>query len=979
MKIRHRISFANDNHVVYFSLALLCAFFLSWSVQASTDCIEVATDGSTTTNATTTCNVAENDEDASGVMSDETEGIPQVNDEKVIVTETSTSTNDVLIEELTANQPPLELDAQVSLSLAPAALSLENATPTEIVVIQPGPEEGKDTRYGTVYAKDGDPDGTVLSIGGWGDIYYSLIEFPLDRLPVDSTNIVKAELYLYNTTNNGRNYGRYEQVTEPWEENEPSIDNRITSAATGHAWQQVPNQDWWVVDVTNITRDWVDGTYPNYGIKLFGLYYQNNVFKNFVSSDNTVSPELRPKLVVEIVEGTAPEPEPICCSNILFLPGVMASRLYRDRVIGGADRVWEPDVLGDDVSDLAMDELGNSVNNIYTSDVIDRASYPGKEIVAYDTFLDFLDDLEFTGDIASWQAFAYDWRYDVRDVVEYGTVTNVDGDRVYPIDALLAEAESAPNGKVTIIAHSNGGLLAKAMFLKMQERCDNGETEVCPENVVDQVIFLGSPQLGTPQAIFRLLHGQEMNFKERFVYTQAEFREVTKNLPVAYDLLPSEDYFGVLNGKALVSFDGSGDLFADFTTAYPDGITDYQALVDFLNGAEGRPGANKYNVEFPSKANPTLLASSQNTLEVLAGWQAPPGVGVVEIVGTGIPTMAGLKYTAVDHYVCFLPGIPPCTNHPELIATPVMSLYGDETVMALSAEGYESQKQTYYFDFSKYNEEADANKTDLAFVSSHQNFSEPSYIQSFLEQIITGTTTASLPNYLYDELPSYEGETYDGISSHSPVHLSITDNDGNFTGRVFEEDGTTYIFEDVPGSRYFEIGSSTYLYVPSDTEYTVTVEAYDAGSFTLMVEEITDGEESTTISELTQLITEETSATFSKHSGAFSSLAIDQNGDGIPDEKKTLTGEGIEIEFTYEDLYHSVKALTLSKKEERGILSLVKIAEKLSEGGRFQQKLAKVALSILDGKLYWHIQRGQISEAQYLVIHTIINQLQAQQ
>lgn len=74
--------------------------------------------------------------------------------------------------------------------------------PSSQIVLQPGPGEGKDIWTTSVFSYapgGGGPGGGLdnyqLKVGGWGDLYYSLIEFDLTALP---TNITSVVLYLYN-------------------------------------------------------------------------------------------------------------------------------------------------------------------------------------------------------------------------------------------------------------------------------------------------------------------------------------------------------------------------------------------------------------------------------------------------------------------------------------------------------------------------------------------------------------------------------------------------------------------------------------------------------------------------------------------------------------------------------------------------------------------------------------------------------------
>ena len=68
-----------------------------------------------------------------------------------------------------------------------------------------------------------------------------------------------------------------------------------------------------------------------------------------------------------------------CFSNVLFLPGLQASRLYKEKNILGAiveDQLWEPNA-NSDVEALYLNVDGASKNSgIYTSDIIKETNTP---------------------------------------------------------------------------------------------------------------------------------------------------------------------------------------------------------------------------------------------------------------------------------------------------------------------------------------------------------------------------------------------------------------------------------------------------------------------------------------------------------------------------------------------------------------------------------------------------------------------------
>ncbi|MDH4330268.1 MAG: right-handed parallel beta-helix repeat-containing protein, partial [Candidatus Moranbacteria bacterium] len=184
-------------------------------------------------------------------------------------------------------------------------------------------------------------------------------------------------------------------------------------------------------------------------------------------------------------------------SNILFIPGIQASRLYKMHS-HDEDQLWEPTNHNEDVKDLYLDENGNSIKTgIYTRDVIDEAY--GFNI--YKGFMSFLDDMKEEKTINNWEALPYDWRYSPERVIRDGIAMD-DGTLVNPVSKLESLAASADNGKVTIISHSNGGIFAKLLVSELEER---GR-----EDLVERIIFVATPQAGTPKALAGLLHGDKL-------------------------------------------------------------------------------------------------------------------------------------------------------------------------------------------------------------------------------------------------------------------------------------------------------------------------------------------------------------------------------------------------------------------------------------------------------------------------------------
>jgi pimeloyl-ACP methyl ester carboxylesterase len=163
-------------------------------------------------------------------------------------------------------------------------------------------------------------------------------------------------------------------------------------------------------------------------------------------------------------------------SNVLFLPGLEGSRLYDEQ-----EKLWEPfDFFHDGVASLlgvadarvARLALGaDSDTSIHAKegDILDESA--GSDY--YHSFMQQLERLKTAGAIADWSAIAYDWRYSPEWIASHGEERDdsifyeTSSDVPYIEQKLRALAATSKSGKVTIVAHSYGGLVAKALMQRL--------------------------------------------------------------------------------------------------------------------------------------------------------------------------------------------------------------------------------------------------------------------------------------------------------------------------------------------------------------------------------------------------------------------------------------------------------------------------------------------------------------------------------
>ena len=182
------------------------------------------------------------------------------------------------------------------------------------LVLQPGPVDSQDIWTSSYYnwsscapiGVGGGLNDISLRVGGWGDTYYSLIQFNLTGLPAHASSAV---LYLYCDNLSGGGTPMYfDRITSFWDwriQGTGCDRLRLWWADKPSAVQWAGSQlatptlgQWYAVDITTLYNAWQNGTYPNYGVQFRPVNNSNNNFDGFYSADYLGDPTLRPKLVI---------------------------------------------------------------------------------------------------------------------------------------------------------------------------------------------------------------------------------------------------------------------------------------------------------------------------------------------------------------------------------------------------------------------------------------------------------------------------------------------------------------------------------------------------------------------------------------------------------------------------------------------------------------------------------------------------------
>ncbi len=669
-------------------------------------------------------------------------------------------------------------------------------------------------------------------------------------------------------------------------------------------------------------------------------------------------------------------------SNVLFLPGLEASRLYTQRGvtcdINCEDQLWESNKKTD-VEDLYLNPDGTSKKSgIYTRDAITETNTPvplgfaGQNI--YKSFFETLDSLTdplLPERMARWESYAYDWRYSVDDIVEHGTrYQRGQKSLIETLENLIA---SSTTGKVTIIGHSNGGLLAKALMVKLQHMKDVGESALIDH--IDTVILVASPQIGTAVAVPVLLHGYDQKIAGGVLLDEEHARELGRNMPGAYGLLPSEEYINRMDISP-VTFTGSGlpgVVTTPYINAYGSTIDSYPEYKNFLLGQEGRVDPATTATKLPIKLSSSLLAQAETLHDRIDAWAPPANIRLIEIAGWGLDTVASFNYIPKYSQSCTEIGIVNCYI---LDQKPVFTVDGDKTVVEPSALFMTGQK--YWVNFQDYNSLSKVNR-------EHKDILEVDSLNNLIKSVISKTGIV-FDTVLKNTKP-IDTKNRLRISIHSPVSIGSYDSLGNFTGKVcLDTEDFCYVQEDIPNSSYLEFGEGKYINLPEENLQKAVLQGTGTGTFTYISEKVTP-EGHTTTSTFTDIpVTTQTQGEVVFNTTTqLPELTLDVTGDGTIDFTLAPTSEFDPVVFlqimkkTIESFdIRQARKTTLSKRIDGIIRSIQKgkIPKAQLKAERFQNVLKVKVAKPLPKKL--KPQRLTNADAEVLIgmLETLLNNLE---
>ncbi len=588
------------------------------------------------------------------------------------------------------------------------------------------------------------------------------------------------------------------------------------------------------------------------------------------------------------VDPSVPDPCAVpgaCTDNVLFLPGIEGSRLYEGTACGGTaeEKLWEPYSgfwgvvfgAGDSkVAKLALTTSGKSeCSDIYAKDgdIIDSA---GGAI--YQPVIDQMQSLKAAGTINDWSPAAYDWRLSLNDLLTRGAETNGNinyataTDTPYIEQMLRRLAASSKTGKVTIIAHSNGGLVAKALLARLGNQA---------ATLVDRVIMVAVPQTGAPAAVGSLLLGYNAGIYDYGigVVSNAAARALAQNSPMAYHLLPSVDYFtSIITEPTHPVVHFSGPAYAAEEAAYGNSIIDRDTFDNFLLGTlASRADPEASDLKDPEIANSALVQYANTIHNTLDRWVPPTGIEVDQIAGWGIDTVAGIDfYTMYGTKSAAGPAV--AFEEQPRSYIPIFTEDGDGTVPVPSALAMASSTNVkrFWVDLHSINK---AQKSKI----SHANIFGVTQLGDLIASLL-GSTQNALPFGISTSSPTPLTQDKKLIFIlHSPLTLQLSNAEGETTGLS----ASSTVTENIPGAQYGQFGEVQYLIAPAGSQYQLNLSGLASGMFSLDIEESLGGTlvATATIADVPVSTSTTVHLTISNGIADASALSVDENGDGSAD------------------------------------------------------------------------------------------------
>ncbi len=444
---------------------------------------------------------------------------------------------------------------------------------------------------------------------------------------------------------------------------------------------------------------------------------------------------------------------------------------------------------------------------------------------AYNDLIGYLERQGYVRGVDLW-LFPYDWRKDIR-------FTNSQ------LNALVTKALTTANGgrtdpatwtvkRVDLIGHSMGGMVGRSYV-----------ADATRAQRVDQLITLGSPQLGATKFLKALLYGDDFgpHFLGIGLHSQ-EIKDVVQNMAGAMELLPSAPYYTYYDNsdsRRLRPYVEDREVDGSTTTK---GVLSYQGAKQLL---------------LNTGKNSTVLNTAESYHTAIDGMRngSINGVRWAALVGYGHGTLGQLReYTGS----CWTwTGYKPCPKRDE---TPVD---GDGTVAVMSAAMGDPWRNTLINSGAQLwyiaRGHGDLVKGDYTLGVRTGDGPALSWIGGLLRGTIAmasaslATSTTTLSTDATTNTPTQPDArqvkrlpdtSLNGawIAALGPVALQVRDGEGKLTGRTR---GTETAATDIVGSSYDRLPDGEFVFVKHEAPYVLSFTAEREGSTDLKVRVLDNG------------------------------------------------------------------------------------------------------------------------------------------
>ncbi len=512
---------------------------------------------------------------------------------------------------------------------------------------------------------------------------------------------------------------------------------------------------------------------------------------------------------------------------VLVVPGLLGTEIK-----GGDELLWA-DVprmvanIGDSFMDLLMFKSDVTPNN---------TNLELSEVIRQKPFFNYTDALigEFIAqgyvENENLFTFPYDWRYGVTGKYANGK-TNVDLLKQKVAD-IMAQTGAQ---KVDIIAHSMGGLIVKKYVV------DN-----LASHHIGKTVFVGVPSTGAPKSIKVLLQGDNFGV---LGLNDAEMKRISANMPAAYDLLPSQQYYNTKGSYVKVV--DQGNLGAGPVT------------IKELNYSE----ANSFLTD-DHQLNSTAMAQAEilHTQSFDNFDMRTAGVDLYSINGCKTPTISNIvESRAINIF------------GQKIIDYKALKWgSGDKTVPLESATNLPINQENKFYSLN----------------TNHGTMMGQDGSRQQIVNIISGSSLPVASGIITQDIADCKlnGKA---ISVFSPVDIFVTDQQGNELGNA--QDGS--VLNEIPNAAFEVFGDHKFLYLPTDDGqvYEVKMKGTGAGTYTIKVQEISNTEAAGM--EVFSNLPVTADLTGTVNLGSQTTLTVQQNSESAPQTilpSSVITGEAVE-------------------------------------------------------------------------------------